>query len=357
MEYETEFQTGILTPERLKPLQPFLDDERITDIDWNGCELWVNTVTNESYMIDSKEHDVTEQYVETLCAHIANSKHTNLNSENNYIRVESEDLHLRITAIDKSIAVLGNTLCLRKTTTEPRYTYSDLIETGYITEKLLDLLINCIIAGCNVVICGIPEAGKTEFGKYLSQYIPKNQKTVSIEDPLEWYYSKLNPGASCISLRVKKNFTYSDAISLCMTLNPKRIIIPEVKSVEAKELVELWHTGVPGITTAHTDDARKIPKRLLDMMPTRLDAERLENNIYEDLDIGILINKRKNISGEVNRYVEQICFYDRVDGKNYVLPYYMDGMIVEETLPQKILKHLERELIADPYALDSLKRK
>ena len=57
-----------------------------------------------------------------------------------------------------------------------------------------------------------------------------------------------------------------------MRINPKRILLSEVRSVEAKNLIELWNTGSKGITTLHTDDVRKIPDRMLNMMPTTLDA-------------------------------------------------------------------------------------
>ena len=54
--------------------------------------------------------------------------------------------------------------------------------------QTLNLLINCIKSGCNVMIAGVPEAGKSEFGKYLSLYIPDNEVVVTIEDSAEWFY-------------------------------------------------------------------------------------------------------------------------------------------------------------------------
>lgn len=63
-----------------------------------------------------------------------------------------------------------------------------------------------------------------------------------------------------------------------------------------------------GMTTLHTDDVRNIPDRILNMLESRVDAERMENDIYQALDVGILIRKRRNEDGVVYRYIDQVCF-------------------------------------------------
>ena len=66
-----------------------------------------------------------------------------------------------------------------------------------------------------------------------------------------------------------------------------------------------------GMTTLHTDDVRNIPDRILNMLESRVDAERMENDIYQALDVGILIRKRRNEDGVVYRYIDQVCFFYR----------------------------------------------
>ena len=65
------------------------------------------------------------------------------------------------------------------------------------------------------------------------------------------------------------------------------------------------------MTTLHTDDVRNIPDRILNMLESRVDAERMENDIYQALDVGILIRKRRNEDGVVYRYIDQVCFFYR----------------------------------------------
>ena len=63
-------------------------------------------------------------------------------------------------------------------------------------------------------------------------------------------------------------------------MTPNRVMLSEARSTEVKQLVECLTTGITGFTTLHTDDVRKIPDRMLIMMPSRQDAERLENEVY-----------------------------------------------------------------------------
>lgn len=72
------------------------------------------------------------------------------------------------------------------------------------------------------------------------------------------------------------------------------------------------------MTTLHTDDVRNIPDRILNMLETRVDADRLENDIYQAMDVGVLIRKKKNGAGQVYRYIDQVCFLtEKAKKQNY----------------------------------------
>ena len=349
---EDRILTGILTEERLRPLQPFLSNEEITDIDWHGDSLWVNTIHNESIRIPDEEHEVTKEYIDSFVNNIANSQSKFFNKQNYKLEAESEELCLRITCLHESVAKTGTSVFIRKTTKKSRFTYDGLIKAGYCSKETLNMLINAVVCKFNVVICGEPEAGKTEFGKFLSLNIPDNQHTVTIEDTLEWHYKDIKPAASHTALQVNNNFTYTDALKECMRINPKRILLSEVRSVEAKNLIELWNTGSKGITTLHTDDVRKIPDRMLNMMPTRLDAERLRNNIYENLDIGLLI-RRKKVGNEIKRYIDQIAFFSRINEDNLCTIVLENGKLLENKFPEDKLIKLKKEGIDSPFILNT----
>jgi pilus assembly protein CpaF len=121
--------------------------------------------------------------------------------------------------------------------------------------------------------------------------------------------------------------------------------------VEAKALIECWSSGVKGITTLHTDDVRKIPDRILNMMPSRLDAERLNANVYEYLDVGILLKVRNTPQGEGMRYLAQVYFFLRDEEGNKTVPAVVDGALCTKTLPQPIMKRLAEAQVTDPFGL------
>ena len=112
------------------------------------------------------------------------------------------------------------------------------------------------------------------------------------------------------------------------------------------------HDALPilrGMTTLHTDDVRNIPDRILNMLESRVDAERMENDIYQALDVGILIRKRRNEDGVVYRYIDQVCFFYRENYTNHVFMLVSDGQIVTHDIPKVILRRFKREGVNEPF--------
>ena len=76
---------------------------------------------------------------------------------------------------------------------------------GYCDARVIEFLIQCMAAHCSIAICGCSGSGKTELLKYLTQYIPAAERTVTIEDVLEIHYQKMNPNKDCVEMRVAEN--------------------------------------------------------------------------------------------------------------------------------------------------------
>ena len=185
--------------------------------------------------------------------------------------------------------------------------------------------------------------------KFFSRYIPGNERVITIEDTMEIRYGETNPGKDCVEMRVSPIFDYADAIKASLRLNPKWIMLSEARSKEVKFLLESWSTGVCGMTTLHTDDVHNIPDRILNMLETRVDADRLENDIFQATDVGILIRKKKNEQNMTYRYIDQVCFFLREQGQNHTVMAVQDGKLVTRQLPGQILRRMERAGILDPF--------
>lgn len=374
---------GDIARDRFGSLVKFLDDPEITDIDYNGKDVWVRDIYNQRTRINPEEiPDITPQWIDTFAQRIADVVSKQFNKQHNVL--EAETSSLRITCVHESSATSGKVICIRKTSNSARITYSSALGTideegnsipGYASPEILNLLINCMIAKMNFVICGEPGVGKTEFAKFLCQYIPNYEKVITIEDNPEWHYKTLKPMADGIELRTSDTFSYITALKTCMRLNPSRVMLSEVRSVEAVHLIECWIAGVKGVTTLHTDDVRKIPDRILNMMPTE-DKERLENNIYECLDVGLLLRaKIAPGTSKKYRYLDQVCFFERKEvtvrerdekgneiynkkeRKNFCIPIVMGGEMVSTEIPESKMKTLNYAGIYKPFSLTKPRKK
>jgi pilus assembly protein CpaF len=230
-----------------------------------------------------------------------------------------------------------------------RFSPAEAVEQQYCSGDMLRLLVNCVLAKMNLVFCGEPAAGKTECAKFFSQFIPANEKVITSEDNPEWHYRQINPGKDCVELKINSRLDYSKAIKTCLRLNPNWMMLSEVRSREAKSLIECWSTGIKGFTTIHTDDVRKIPDRLLNMMESRVDAERLVNDIYSYVDVGVLLRKKEDKNhGKMHRYIDQVCFFYRKGEDNRIVLAAKEGRLETAPLPEEIMERFHREGIANP---------
>lgn len=339
-----------LGKEYFGPLWKYVDSDEITDIDFNGEEIWLTNTLNERYLArdSSISQSLSAAFVEQFTNRIANVVSQQFNKRNPVLEAETPDL--RVTVLHESVARSGRTISIRKTPPVVRLTTDRAISENYCTREVLALLINFVRAKMNLVFCGMPGVGKTECAKFLSQFIPQNERVITIEDTLEMRYKKTNPGKDCVEMRVADDvFSYSQAIKTSLRLNPKWIMLSEARSVEVKYLLESWSTGVSGMTTLHTDDVRNVPDRILSMLENRIDADRLENDIYEAVDVGILLRKKRDERGNVYRYIDQVCLYFRENGKNQITMIVNRGVLVNESLPATVRFKMERAGVESPF--------
>lgn len=352
----------ILGQEYFGPLWRYIEDDEVTDVDYNGSQVWLTDIYNNRYLADENyvERYVTGQFIEQFTQRIANAVSRQFNKSNPELEAETPDL--RVTIIHESVSRQGRTICIRKTPPIIRLTTKDMLEKNYCSKEILSLLVNCVNSKMNFLFAGEPGVGKTECLKYFSNFIPENERVITIEDTLELRYSKTNHGKDCVELKVNSDkFTYSDALKASLRLNPKWIMLSEARSKEVKYLLESWSTGVRGMTTLHTSDVRNIPDRILNMLENRVDADRLENDVYQALDVGILIRK-KNIGDKTFRYIDQVCFFSREKDKNEITMVVKNGTLLinpdntVNRIPITVIQKFEQYNIKNPFVCKDIKK-
>lgn len=323
---------------------PYVQRKEVTDIDYNGKELWITDLDLGRYC--AKEQ-VSEEFIEEFTHRIANRVNKPFNRIHNVLEAETKTL--RISIVHESAAVTGRSICIRKSLPEVRHTVESILDSGYCPLPMLNLLINCVKAKMNIAFCGEPGVGKTECAKFFSGFIPPEQRAITIEDNLEMHFKEINPQNDCVELQVSRELSYTEAIKLCLRQNPKWIILSEARSTEVQYLLEQWSTGVCGFTTLHLDDLRNLPDRIMNMIGRTKDAERLENYIYEFVSVGVLIRQREDAKGRQKRYIDQVCFFDRYQGKNHIYMLMDEGKIVSQEIPEDIKRKMERAGIQEPF--------
>lgn len=349
-----------IKPDDFGPLWQYVDDDDVTDVtlNCNGEDLWVTHLEKGKFRVEN--HGCDSAFVKQFTTRVCNKVSKQFNQMEPVL--EAETGRLRISCVHDSVAVSGTSICIRKTPPFMRISAAKALEQKYFTKPIMNLLINCVRAKMNFVFCGEPGVGKTECAKFFSQFIDEGDRVITIEDNPEFHYKEINPGKDCVELKVKDTiFEYDRAIKTCLRQNPQWIMLSEARSKEVKYLLECWSTGICGFTTLHTDDVRKIPDRIENMLGSTVDSERLENDIYSFVNVGILLRKKRNPDGSVFRYIDQVCFFVREGNKNRTVMVVEDGQMITtlakvdgkqkrvfQPLPPEILKKMMFANIENP---------
>ena len=339
-----EIATFEPTEEQFGVFWKYIKEPDVTDVDYNGSKLWITDLKKGRYEV---EEEISKSFLDTFTHNIGNCVNKQFNNANKILEADTKEL--RISIVHPSVAASGISVCIRKSPPIVRNTIDGMIKSGYCPEKILHLLMNCVLAKMNFVFGGEPGAGKTECAKFFMQFIPKEERVITIEDSMEIHYAEMNPGADAVELRIAAGFTYTDAIKACLRQNPKWLMLSEARSVEVTSLLEQWSTGVNGFTTIHLDDVRKLPDRILNMMDDVHDADRMENRIYGFVNVGILVRRVELPDGEIRRYIDQLCFYTREQNENRIYLLMKDGRMISDKLPPDIKKRLQDAGIKNPF--------
>lgn len=348
------FDIGIFREENFGVLLPFINDIDVTDINWNGSQLWIDDVNKGRYKVDTV---LDKEFTDVMSIRIANVVSKTFNKYQPSLEAETDEL--RITILHESISNTGRAISIRKTPALKRINFMQSIKQGdYCSEEIANLMSNAVKAKFNIIVCGLPGVGKTELVKFLTNYIFPSDRVVTIEDTLELHYDKINPDKDSLVLKITPQFSYTQAIKESLRLLPEWVLLSEARSTEVKYLMESVSTGTKCITTLHTDDVRKIPDRIVNMIGDMNQEEIIKNQVYSFFDIGILIDKEEEAqTGRIKRWISQVCFFDRSNDKNECVMIVDNGQFTNNKLPQDAIRRFRNARILDPYEYTYIKRR
>lgn len=175
----------------------------------------------------------------------------------------------RVNAIIPPLAIDGPSITIRKFAEDP-FKVEDLINFGTLNSKMAELIRACVEGRLNIVVSGGTGSGKTTTLNVLSSFIPNDERIVTIEDAAELQLSqehvvRLETRAS--NVEGKGEVTIRDLVKNSLRMRPDRIIVGEVRSGEALDMLQAMNTGHDGsLTTGHANTPRDMLSRIETMV-------------------------------------------------------------------------------------------
>ena len=171
----------------------------------------------------------------------------------------------RVNAIIPPLALRGPCITIRKFSTK-KLTDDDIVNFGAISREMMDFLKTVVINKQNVIISGGTGSGKTTLLNVLSNYIPKGERVITVEDAAELQLQQphlVTLEARPANIEGTGQVTIRDLVKNCLRMRPDRIVVGECRGAEALDMLQAMNTGHEGsLTTAHANTPRDMLSRM-----------------------------------------------------------------------------------------------
>lgn len=298
---------------KLDVLQELIEDETVTEIMVNGPDaIFVERggrlgKWDKSFTSREKLEDVIQQ-IAGRCNRVINESMPIVDA-----RLENG---ARVNAVISPVALNGPILTIRRFPDTP-ITMDRLIALGSLTCECARFLKALVRARYSIVIGGGTGSGKTTFLGALSDYIPEDERIITIEDNAEL---KIQGVENLVRLEAKManmegavSVSIRDLIKTALRMRPDRIVVGEVRGGEAVDMLQALNTGHEGsLSTAHANSARDMLSRLETMtfMGVDLPLEAIRRQIASGVDILIHLGRMRDKTRKVLEITE-VCGYEK----------------------------------------------
>ncbi|MCL6634260.1 MAG: CpaF family protein [Peptococcaceae bacterium] len=289
------------------PITPLLNDPEITEVMVNGPDkVYVEKngkihLTDIYFRNDSHVMHVIERIVAPLGRRIDES-------------MPMVDARLpdgsRVNAIIPPLALIGPTITIRKFFKEP-LTIDDLIRFGTLTPQIASFLEACVKARLKIVVSGGTGSGKTTTLNILSSFIPGDERIITIEDAAELQLRQehvITLESRPPNIEGKGAITIRDLVRNALRMRPDRIVVGEVRSGEALDMLQAMNTGHDGsLTTGHANSPRDMLSRLETMVlmaGMELPVKAIREQISSAIDMIIHQNRLRDGSRRITHITE-----------------------------------------------------
>ncbi len=288
-------------------LDSIIKDEQITEVMINGPKEVFIEKAGKLYKLDQTFD--SERQLEDIIQKIVGQAGREVNQANPIVDTRLPD-GSRVNVVLPPIAMKGATVTIRKFSKTPM-TVEQLLKYGSITPEVAHVLELLVKAKYNIFISGGTGSGKTTFLNALSNFIPRDERVITIEDSAELQITGIDNLVSMETRNANASgsgaITIRDLIKSSLRMRPERIVVGEVRGGEALDMLQAMNTGHDGsLSTGHANSTKDMLSRLETMVlqgAEGLPLEAIRQQIASAVDIIVHLSRLRDKS----RKTMEIC--------------------------------------------------
>lgn len=288
---------------KLDVLQELLDDDEITEIMVNGPGHIFYEKAGRLY--EYEKAFVSKERLEDIIQQIAGSNNRIINLSNPIVDTRLAD-GSRVNIVLAPISIEGPAISIRKFPKRP-YEMRDLVQMEAISEEAAKFLENLVLARYNIFVSGGTGSGKTTFLNALSQFIPREERIITIEDSAEL---QLIDKPNLVRLETRNSNTEGvtpisirDLIKAALRMRPSMIVVGECRGGEALDVLQAMNTGHDGsLSTGHANSCKDMVARLETMVlmgSVELPVAAIRSQIASGIDVFVHLGRLRDKSRKV----------------------------------------------------------
>jgi pilus assembly protein CpaF len=291
-------------------LGEILRDESITEVMINGPDNIF--IERDGKLQRMNRRFESERRLEDIIYRVVSERGREVNQRDPIVDTRLED-GSRVNVVLPPISLVGPVVTIRKFSKTPM-TVEQLIRYGSISREIADLLEKLVQAKFNIFISGGTGSGKTTFLNALSNFIPKDERIITIEDSAELKISGIE---NLVSLETRNanssgvgEVTIRDLIKSSLRMRPERIVVGEVRGGEALDMLQAMNTGHDGsLSTGHANSSEDMLSRLETMVlqgAVGMPLQAIRQQIASALDIIIHLSRLRDHSRKTMEITEVV---------------------------------------------------
>ena len=294
---------------KLDILQDLIEDDSITEIMINGAkDIFIE---REGRLEKLDRQFSSEAKLNDIIQFIVASNNQMVNESSPIVDTRLPD-GSRVSIVLPPVSVDRPTVTIRRFPKEP-WTMERLVKNNSLSEEAAEFLERMVRSKCNIFISGGTGSGKTTMLNALTDFIPRDERVITIEDSAELRVMGIENlvtlEARAATLEGKLQVSIRDLVKASLRMRPDRIIVGECRGGEALEVLQAMNTGHDGsLSTGHANSARDMIARLETMVLMGMDlpVDAIRRQIAGGVDFFVHVGRRRDKSRKLLE-IDEVC--------------------------------------------------